>query len=64
MDDYNVFRCQTCGRLLTDSMIRKGNCEGHKMVYASRGTFTEWVVIKFRLKIMEPLEDWWTKRKG
>jgi len=64
VDDYNLFRCQTCGRLLTDRMTRKGFCEGHRMVYASRGTLAEWVSINFRVKIMEPLEDWWTKRKG
>ena len=64
MSDYNIFRCQTCGRLLTDKMIRQGICEGHRMVYASRGTLAEWITIKFRLKVMEPLGDWWTKRKG
>lgn len=40
------WRCQTCGRLLTDSMIADGSCAGHHLKPAIRGTFWEWLKIK------------------
>jgi hypothetical protein len=63
MGDISIFRCRTCGLLLTDRMIRKGICEGHHVGYAHRGTIAEYIAIKFRVKILEPLEVWWESRK-
>ena len=39
-------RCQTCGLLLTDDLINKGICTGHRVQYAHRGAFWEWLFIK------------------
>jgi hypothetical protein len=41
-----VFRCESCGRLLNDRLIRKGNCKGHRVRNAVYGTFGEWVKVK------------------
>ena len=57
-DRLEVFRCHTCGLLLTDRMIRKGECSGHRIQYAIRGTPLEWIILQFRLKILEPFLKW------
>lgn len=51
-----IFRCQTCGLLLTNRMIARGLCAGHHVRYAMRGTFFEWIYINIRLWI-EGLSD-------
>lgn len=48
---YRIFRCQTCGLLLTARMIRRGVCAGHQVRYAIRGSVAEWIYIKIRLWI-------------
>ena len=44
--DYKYFRCKTCGLLLTDPLISKGACIGHKISPAIRGSLWEWTLIK------------------
>ena len=44
-----LYRCKRCGSLLTDSMIQKGQCAGHQIEYAIRGTFWEWLKVKLRI---------------
>jgi len=58
---YKYFRCITCGRLLTDSLISLGVCAGHKMRYATDCSFMEWLLIK--LGIWEIKEIWKAKRE-
>ncbi len=57
-----IYRCDTCGRLLTERQADKGECLGHRMRYASYGTLGEWITIKFRVKILEPLQEWMERR--
>ena len=43
------YRCEKCRTLLTDRMIASGECAGHKIGYAEKGTLWEWVKIKLGL---------------
>lgn len=45
LKDKWLYRCE-CGRLLTDKMISNGTCAGHKMRYATSGSFWEWIQVK------------------
>lgn len=47
--DAMLFRCQTCGTLLTDAMCKEGFCVGHRVKLAIRGTFFEWLLLKVGL---------------
>jgi hypothetical protein len=51
------FRCQTCGILVTDRLINTGICVGHRVQYAHRGAWWEWLTIKLGIyewiRIME-----------
>ena len=41
------YRCETCGKLLGYGMISAGVCVGHKMKYATTGSFWEFLKILF-----------------
>ena len=43
---YIYYRCKTCNRLLTDSLIKTGVCLGHEMIFATTCTFFEWLKVK------------------
>lgn len=49
LDTPKFYRCEKCRKLLTDRMIRKGVCSGHKIGYAEEGTIWEWIKIKIGL---------------
>lgn len=50
LGEPKYFRCRTCDRLLTDRMIRKGACAGHRDIrYATSGSLREWILIKLHL---------------
>lgn len=42
-------RCITCGNLLTDEMISRGICAGHKVKYAIKVSLWEWIKVKMGL---------------
>lgn len=48
-NSIKLWRCQTCGILLTDRLIADGTCAGHRIKPAIRGTFWEWLKIKLRI---------------
>lgn len=48
-DPPKLYRCLTCGKLLTDAMTDTGECVGHRTQYAMNGTIWEWIKIKLRL---------------
>jgi hypothetical protein len=47
-EEPKYLRCE-CGKLLTDRMISKGVCAGHRVKYATKGSFIEWLKIKLNL---------------
>lgn len=49
INENTVFRCETCGKLLLLRDIRDKVCVGHRIKFAIRGTFWEWIKIKLRL---------------
>ena len=55
-------RCDSCGRLLTDSIIALGICAGHKMRVACEGNFMEWMLIK--IGVWERINLWKAKREA
>ena len=56
------YRCQSCGRLLTDRIMSLGICAGHRITYATSGTFFEWLLINFNL--WEVINLWIAKREA
>ena len=52
-----LYRCKTCGRLLRMKLIEEGVCAGHQVIFASGGTFTEWLRVKWW-----DFGDWYTNR--
>ena len=61
MSDPKLYRCITCGRLLSDKIIKLGVCGGHKMRYATEGSLVEWVLLK--LHIWERIALWSARRE-
>lgn len=47
--NYKYYRCQTCGLLITDAMIARKICLGHRVKIAIRGNMWEWFLIKLGL---------------
>ena len=46
MNDGKFFRCQFCNKLVTDRMLQKGQCAGHRLKVAGYATFWEWLMVK------------------
>lgn len=42
-------RCITCEKLLTDEMIARGICAGHRVKYATKVSLWEWIKVKMGL---------------
>lgn len=62
-EKYPVYyRCKTCGRLLTDSIMELGICAGHQVQYATSGTLFEWILIK--LNLWEGINLWRAKKEA
>lgn len=59
-ESLRYLRCE-CGRLLTDNIIKLGICAGHKIRYASNGSFSEWLLIK--LGLWERINLWKARRE-
>lgn len=47
--DVKYLRCEFDRRILTNRMIRKGECVGHRLRIAGHVTFFEWLKIRLFL---------------